>query len=271
MRLILLTAALGLLATGAQAQLIVGNDQTGTATIYHVDVTTGTATPIYAASTTMAKPWGMTYDGTTNTLYWNNGSVLFSSPFSLAGLVPTSLGTMMFGTGTVNFVALAFRNGKLLGTRNIATEAVYEIDPVTLIATQLYVHPSTFDFGGLEVDATNGVLYGLSDTAPAGSVRGLYEIDTTGQTTTFKAPYPAGETDIDGLAVHNGRAYYVTDGPNTTQANFYVFDVALGTQINTLPSPFTGSGTFCAGAWADGAATSVEPSTWGQIKANFNR
>ena len=69
--------------------------------------------------------------------------------------------------------------------------------------------------------------------------------------------------------MHNGRAYYVTDGPNTTQANFYVFDVASGTQINTLPSPFTGSGTFCAGAWSE-VATSVEPTTWGRIKSNFN-
>jgi hypothetical protein len=48
----------------------------------------------------------------------------------------------------------------------------------------------------------------------------------------------------------NGRAYYITDGPNTTQASFYVFDVATGMQIATLPSPFTGSGTFCAAAFA---------------------
>jgi hypothetical protein len=60
---------------------------------------------------------------------------------------------------------------------------------------------------------------------------------------------PAGETDIDGLAVANGRAYYITDGPNTTQANFYVFDVATGMQVGTIPSPFTGTGTFCAGTW----------------------
>ena len=42
----------------------------------------------------------------------------------------------------------------------------------------------------------------------------------------------------------NGLAYYVTDGPNTAQANFYVYDIPSGTQIGTLPSPFTGSGTF---------------------------
>jgi len=232
----------------AQAQLIVGNDQSGTATIWNVDPTTGNAAALYSASTTDAKPWGMAYDAASNKLYWNNGSTLFSSPFGPT-LTPTNLGTMMFGTATINFVGLGFKDGLLYGTRNIATEAVYTIDPTTLQATQVYVHPSTYDFGGLDFDATNGKLYGLSDTAPAGSVRGLYEIDYVGMTETFKAPYPAGETDIDGLAVNNGLAYYVTDGPNTTQMNFYIFDVASGTQMGTIPSPFTGSGTFAAGTW----------------------
>ncbi len=45
-------------------------------------------------------------------------------------------------------------------------------------------------------------------------------------------------------ASSHGLAYYVTDGPNTTQANFYIYDIATGTQVGTLPSPFTGSGTF---------------------------
>jgi hypothetical protein len=52
------------------------------------------------------------------------------------------------------------------------------------------------------------------------------------------------------LAAHrSGLAYYVTDGPNTAQANFYVFNIATGLQIGTLPSPFTGSGTFSAATY----------------------
>lgn len=239
-------ALLAAMTAGSQAQLIVGNDQSGTATIYNVDVTTGVATPIYSGSTPDAKPWGMAYDPGSNTLYWNNGNTLYSSPMGPA-LSPTNLGTMTFGGSNVNFVGLGFRNGKLVGTRNITTEAVYEIDPVTLVASQTFVYASTFDFGGVDVDATNGLLYGLSDS-PA-TDRGLYEIDDTAMTTTFRAPYPAGETDIDGLAAYNGVAYYVTDGPNTTQPNFYVFDIATGAQLGTLPSPFTGSGTFSAGAF----------------------
>lgn len=229
-------------AGGAHAQLIVGNDQSGTATIYNVNVSTGVATPIYSGTGTDAKPWGMAYDGVTNTLYWNNGGTLFSSPFG-ATLTPTNLGVFTFNGATgINFVGLSFANGRLYGTRNIATEAVYEIDPVTRVATQSYVYPAAFDFGGLDTDATNGKLYGLSDANTAG----LYEFDLNAQNQTFRAPYPAGETDIDGLAVNNGIAYYVTDGPLATQPNFYVFDAVTGAQLGTLPSPFTGSGTFSA-------------------------
>jgi len=97
---------------------------------------------------------------------------------------------------------------------------------------------------GLDVDASTGEMYGLTDTPTA--TRGLYKFDLAGQSESFIAPYPAGETDIDALAVDSGRAYYVTDGPLGTQPNFYVFDVSTGTQIGTLPSPFTGSGTFSA-------------------------
>lgn len=237
--------ALALLASAASAQLIVGNDQSGTANIYYVDVNTGAATSIYAASDSSAKPWGMAYDPGSNTLYWNNGSTLYSSPFDINGLTPTNLGSMMYNGSTVNFVGLGFRNGLLVGTRNISVEAVYEIDPGTLLANQTYVYSSSYDFGGLDVDATDSLLYGLSDSGGAG----LYLIDDTNQNVAFKAPYPAGETDIDGLAAYNGVAYYVTDGPNTAQANFYVYDIASGTMTGTLPSPFTGSGTFAAAAY----------------------
>jgi hypothetical protein len=233
--------------------IVVGNDQSGTATIYSVDVNTGVATGIYSSSTTDGKPWGLAYDAGTNTLYWNNGSALFSSPYANP-LVPTALGPITFNAAAITCVSLSFANGKLYATRNIATEAVYEIDPATLVATQVYVYPSTFDFGGLEHDASTGLLYGLTDTPSAS--KGLYEIDIVGQTTTFRAPYPSGETDIDALATAGGYAFYVSDGPNTTQANFYVYDIVSGALVGTLPSPFTGSGTFSAATFVGAGAGS---------------
>lgn len=256
-------AVCALAACGAYAQIVVGNDQSGVATIYLIDVGSGAATPLYSSSTSQAKPWGMAADNVNGRLYWNNGSNLYSATYAdLLGGSPTiSQVGMTFNSATVNFVGMGFNpaSGKLLGTRNIATEAVYEIDPVTGVASQLYVYPSTYDFGGVDFDDATGKLYGLTDSAPAGSVRGLYEIDPVGQTTTFLAGYPDGQTDIDGLAVGGGRAYFVTDGPNTTQPSFYVYNLQTNSFENSLPSPFTGSGTFSAAAYAPGLVP--EPAT----------
>jgi hypothetical protein len=262
LRAVLITVAASLVATGAYAQLIVGNDNSP-ATIYYIDVSTDVATPLLSGTDAIC--WGMAYDHVTNTLYWNNGSNLYSAPFSMGGLTATLLGGMTYNGASVNFVGLAYRAGKLLGTRNIATEAVYEIDPGSLVATQLYVYSSSFDFGGLDVDMTTNILYGLSDTAPTGMVRGLYEIDVAAQTTTFRAPYPAGETDLDGLATYNGLAYYVSDQPG----NFYVYDIATGTLVDTITSPFPTSEVFSAGAYVPQGPVSVEETTWGQIKSQF--
>lgn len=263
LRRTLLTAAVVLFATGAHAQLIVGTDDSANPTIFHINVSNSDATPLYVGSEAIA--WGMAYDHDTNTLYWNNGSTLFSSPFSMGGLTPTSLGTMMFNGASVNFVGLGYRNGKLLGTRNIATEAVYEIDPGTLQAVQLYLHPSAFDFGGLDVDMTTTLLYGLNDAGGAGQGTGLYEIDVNAQSETFRAPYPAGETDIDGLACYNGLAYYVIDQPGF----FYIYDIASGNQVGTLDSPWTGSEIFSAAAYVPDAPVSVESTSWGDIKGRY--
>lgn len=266
MRQILSMAVALIAAQSALAGLVVGNDQSGTATIWDIDVDTGVATAIFSGTGTNAKPWGMAYAPNTNTLYWNNGGNLFSSAYGPA-LTPSAAIPMTFNGNTVNFVGLGWRNGKLLGTRNIATEAVYEIDPATGISTLIYTYPSSFDFGGVDVDAATGRLYGLSDSGGAG----LYEIDTAGATQTFLAGYPAGETDIDGLAVHNGTAYFVTDGPNTTQANFYVYDIASGLQVGTLPSPFTGSGTFSAAAFVPSPGGAAALLMLGAVSASRRR
>lgn len=257
-------AAMGAaLACGASAQVVVANDQSGTASIYVIDVNTGISTALYTSTNSNAKAWGMAADNVNNILYWNNGGSLHSATFAslLSGTPNISTVSLTFNGSATNFVGLGYNptTGKLLGTRNIATESVYEIDPATGVASILHGHPTQFDFGGLDYDAGSNKLYGLSDTAPTGGVRGLYHIqDATTQ--NFISPYPAGETDIDGLAVGGGRAYYITDGPNTTQANMYVFDIATGAQVGTLASPFTGSGTFSAGAWAP-ALVVPEPGT----------
>jgi hypothetical protein len=240
MRTAILTA-LALLVSPSllQGQLIVGNDQSTDPTIYHINVDTGFATPLFTGSG--AEAWGMAYDLATNTLYWNNGATLFKSPFGPT-LAPEMVGTIMVMGSNAVFVGLGFSDGKLFGTRNIGDEAVYEIDLTTLVATIVYSYDNTsFDFGGIDFDAVDGKLYGTNDDAsPFG--RGLFFIDPVAMTLTLGAPYPVGETDIDGLAVFDGIAYLVIDEPG----DFAVVDIASGIQIGTLPSPFTASAVFSA-------------------------
>ncbi|HQU19315.1 MAG TPA: hypothetical protein PLA92_09745 [Fimbriimonadaceae bacterium] len=128
-------------ASASQAQLIVGNDQSGTATIWMIDVSNGNATALYSSSTSSAKPWGMAADNVNNILYWNNGSTLYWSTYAslLSGNPTVNSVGMTFGTSTVNFVGLGFNptTGKLLGTRNITTEAVYEIESASGVSSYL--------------------------------------------------------------------------------------------------------------------------------------
>src|SRR5687768_8803624 len=110
-------AALGL-ATTASAQLIVGNDQSGTATIWNVNPTTGAATALFASSTSNAKPWGMAADNVNSILYWNNGGTLFNATYAslLSGSPTINQVAMTFNAATVNFVGLGYNpaTGRLL-------------------------------------------------------------------------------------------------------------------------------------------------------------
>jgi hypothetical protein len=82
-------------------------------------------------------------------------------------------------------------------------------------------------------------------------MRGLVQIDPDG-TVTLLAPYPEGQTDIDGLAVgDDGRAYLVTDEPGS----IYVFDFATMTYTTPIGNPWTSSEIFSAGAWVTDAIT----------------
>ncbi len=101
-----------------------------------------------------------------------------------------------------------------------------------------------FDFGGLAVDPNTGEFYGTSDdTAPLGS--GLYRINMDG-TGTLIAPYPAGQTDIDGLAVSDDQiAYLVTD----QQDSIYIYDLVGDIYLPAIANPWTSSEIFCGGTW----------------------
>lgn len=229
--------------SAAHAQLVVTSDAAANSTIWYIDLQTNNATAILQGGTE-ARAWGMAYDGGSNTLYWNNGGTLYSSAFSQGGLTPGAGVALTFNGAATNFVGLAYANGRLLGTRNIATEAVYDINPITGEATLLTTYATAFDFGGLDSDGSR--LYGLNDSASGGQGAGLYDIDINTGAANFIVGSPAGDTDIDGLAIGGGRAYWVND---RNDQSIFVYNLNTNMFEASITNPILGSGIFSAGAY----------------------
>ena len=219
---------------GTVKPLFIGVDDTAIPA-FLVDPSDASADPAFTGT----QIWGAAYDSTNNKVYFNNGSVLWEWP---VGGTPTSLGTIVDGTGaTQSMVSLAWYNGVLYGTKNISTEAIWQIDPATRVATILITYPTVHDMGGLAVDPNTGFFYATDD----GSTDSLVRINNDGTVTPI-APYPTGETDIDGLAIsHDGRAYLVVDQPG----NIYVYDLVGGAYLPPFANPWTTSETFSGATW----------------------
>lgn len=186
--------------------------------------------------------WGAGYDNINDKIYFNDGAMLYEWP---VGGTPAFVDTINDGLGaTLTMVSLAGYNGVLYGTRNIANEAVYTIDPSTGIATVFIDYiDADFDFGGLAVDPTTGDVYGTSDDSTPG--RGLYLINPDG-TATLIVGYPTGQTDIDGLAMSQSQvAYLITD----EQDSVYIYDIPGAAWLPAIPTPWTTSEVFCGGTW----------------------
>lgn len=224
-------------ATPSINKLLVSVDD-GDVGIYEVDPINNTSNLLL----TGFQAWGMAEDpSTTNRIFFNSGNELYDWTI---GNAPLLLGNITFEMGLLTVTGLAYYDNKLYATRNIANEAIYQIDLNTLEATVVLDYTdSDFDFGGLAVDHQTGILYGTSDDTDAEG-RGVYAFDIVNNTITLVTPYPPGETDIDGLAYGNGKLYLIIDEPGS----IYVYDLANQTYETPLTSPFTTAETFSGGA-----------------------
>ncbi len=245
------------IAPCANGQLLVGNDDTASTNAWEVNVNDGTAVILWEGT----EAWGMAYDGLTNTVYANDGSLLRWGDLG-SGAPANELTVVDVTGGSLSMVGLAWANGELYASRNIANEAIYSIDLGSGLASVLLDYDDgSYDFGGLAYNPLDGLFYGTNDdTTPFG--RGLYSIDAFGDgTISLIAPYPAGRTDIDGLAVGNNIAYLVEDESGDT---IHPYDLVNGIYLPDLPNPMTSSEVF------SGAAFVPEPATllllgWGGL------
>ncbi|MBU0641136.1 MAG: PEP-CTERM sorting domain-containing protein [Planctomycetes bacterium] len=227
------------LATVANAQLFVGVDDV-TVFTYDVDPGTGNATPLWDG----VEVWGAAYDPASEMIFVNDGTELYSS--TITG-PPGFVADITYQGAASSMVSLAWAGGMLYGTKNITTEAVYEIDPKTGVSDIVLAYDSaSYDFGGLAYNPIDGLFYGTSDdSTPA---RGLYSLDVFGGgAINLIAEYPGAETDIDGLAIGENVAYLVTDEPGV----FYSYDLSQGAGgvYGSFQNPWTSSEVFCGAAW----------------------
>jgi hypothetical protein len=172
------------------------------------------------------------------------------------------LGTITDDLGNnQSMVGLAWADGGLYSSRNIANEAIYSIDLGTFVATAVLDYDDTlYDFGGLAYNSADGLFYGTNDSS-SGSGSGLYSLDVFGGgAINLVTPYPAGRTDVDGLALGGGIAYLVEDEAGNT---IHPYDLANGAYLPSILSPMTSSEIF------SGAAYVPEPSTLGMLLFAF--
>jgi hypothetical protein len=258
---LLLTAS-----TAAQAQLIVGFDDTaaGVVTAWHVDVTNSTATPLWNDGQT----WAIGVDDANGIAYSTTGTGLRSWIYN-SGMSRTLIGTITSSVdgSAMSVTGLGFANGTLYGYKStnstLNPEGIYAIDTTTAIGTLALATPTAFDFGGLAFNPADGLFYSTSDSGGAG----VYSIDVLGPgTITFLAPYPVGETDIDGCAVGNNKAYLVEDDAG---APIHVLDLGTLTYDPNPPtSPMPTSEVFSGADWAPSLNFHPQPVVYCTAKVN---
>jgi hypothetical protein len=211
--------------------------------------------------------WGAAFDVSNNTVYLSSGSNFHHWVVGTPAVTTIGLFTSSVDAATLVMEGLAVANGTLYGSRvaNTATnpEGIYSIDPATGVATLVEAFAATANqtVSGLDADPLTGTLYGTNDVTNA-SFRGLIEIPLDGSGTFVQiTDYPAGETDIDGLAIGtDGRAYLVEDDGTGATGQIHVWDLGLAAYQTPIPTPWATSEVFSAGAWiyeAGGASISL--------------
>ncbi len=234
---------------GAGDLLFVGIDNTAVST-YSIDPADNTTTPLFTGNSV----WGAAMIPAASpgdaVVYISSGSTLYRWP---ANGAPELCCTLTYQAATTATVGVAWdpNAGELLFSKNISNEAIYSLPAVAancpatcdLTLQRDYVD-AAIDAGGITYDPNTDTLYAVSDTTPD---NGIYIIEADASL-TFVAPYPANQTDIDGLAYGNGKLYLVTDEPG----DIYVFDIAGAVYGSPLANPWSSNELFSGAAFGSG-------------------
>ncbi|MBX9737729.1 MAG: hypothetical protein K2X32_12470 [Phycisphaerales bacterium] len=121
-------------------------------------------------------------------------------------------------------------------------EGIYEINTTTgqttLVRTFEVSPASDFTIDGFDYDAASDKFFMADDDDTGG--RNVYSLDAS----NLAAPlvivftYPAGTTDVDGLAVGGGKVFLLSDGVQGNGGTHKIYDIASGTFDAPITTPY---------------------------------
>jgi len=250
--------ALGTLVPAASAQVFYGSDGS-LVDNWRLDVATGLSggpefTGVFVS--------GLADDDAAQVYYIATGASLSTAQYG-AGSAATLLGITTYLGVNRPLTGLAAQGGVLYGTHNSGLEGLFAIDVVTLTTMLTYTFPDQeIALEGVDFDPATGLLYGANDGGayvdPTGAWgRGIVTLDL-GQTPVLERlvfPYPAGRTDIDGLAFDPaGIVYLIEDEASPLNR----LDVATGVYDPNPPlNAATGVAVFSAGTYTTGGPVTL--------------
>jgi hypothetical protein len=243
--------AVGLTLAPASAQVIAGAlDPTGNgaARVWYYDLATGDRTELLQAQVAALAVddvgGRLLFCGADNRLFqWNFGS----------SAAPVQICTIRTSTGGLPPVGgLAFANGNLYATGNSSVITVSTVNLATGVLTQTAA-PLWVSGDSLAADPTTGKLYSYVEVPISGHAPGLYELPPNNMGNPVLVAPQAPAYDVDGIAVGNGRAYFIED----SSFDFPIWDFASAAYLPTrLTSPF---GFECFSAGGDFSAALAQP------------
>lgn len=277
-------ALLAACASSASAQLVFGTTTTSTSNpaAMYLDVDTMQVTTLWN-SAAQKKVNGMAADPDSGRLYTNDAARLNFWNYGSIGTPPTLIAGMYRTTDFVSFSAtgvdgLAFADGHLYGATSYQSttysRGIYEVATVPdglptphCVMTPLWLDPTaspgvsgTLSLDGLDFNAADNLFYATQTADVTGYSRGLYSIDAFGAGAITKvADFPAGYTNIGGLAIGGGKFWLVAQEPAAARIDIFPYDPVTGLYGDTIYVPLADSTQRAAGAaWAPGAP---EPGT----------
>jgi len=194
--------------------------------------------------------WGAAGNDLNQVLYVSEGSVL--SLWNYGTWTEIGTGTTIrspIDGAVLVMEGLAVMNGALygsyVGNTALHPEGIYLINPDTAVATLVHAYPVGTGQTNSGFDAGNGLFYATNDAL---TNRGLVSYDpNNAYAVTHEATYPAGETDIDGLAIGGGAAWLIEDDGAAT-GMLYRWDFAAQS-YTSVATPWVTNETFSGAAY----------------------